>query len=54
MVGTDFRLVDGYPLPFAESPENCTDFKPLEPIEFLPPVLGGEHYVVLTVSASMR
>ena len=53
-VGADLGLVDDDPLPFAQLPENLADLQPLEAVEFLPPVLRRENYVVLTVPAGVR
>ena len=54
VVGADLGLVDDDPLPFAQLPENLADLQPLEAVEFLPPVLRRENYVVLTVPAGVR
>lgn len=53
-VGADLGLADDDPLPFAQLPEDLADLQPLEAVEFLPPVLRRENYVVLTVPAGVR
>lgn len=51
VVRAHLGLVDGDLLEVAQLPEYRADLKPLEAVELLPPVLRGEHDVVLTIPA---
>ena len=52
--GSDRDFVDDELLPFAKPPKDLANLQPLEAVELLPPVLRGEHHVVLTVPAGVR